>query len=140
MPDWLVVLTGIVGGLVIFWLALAAFLWFQQRRAGDDVKWRDIARLAPDTVRLIKRLATDRDVPRGTRAWLIALMVYLALPIDLIPDFIPVIGYADDAFIVVVALRSAVRHAELPAIERNWRGSPAGLRGVLTLAGLVESD
>jgi uncharacterized membrane protein YkvA (DUF1232 family) len=98
--------------------------------------WRDIARLAPDTVRLIKRLATDPDVPRGTRIWLIALMIYLVLPIDLIPDFIPVIGYADDAIIVAVALRYAVRHAGLPAIEKNWPGTSAGLRSVLSLVGL----
>jgi uncharacterized membrane protein YkvA (DUF1232 family) len=136
MPEWLIVALGVVSGLIILWGALAAFLWVQQRRAGNDVNWRDIARLAPDTVRLIKRLATDPDVPRGTRIWLIALMIYLVLPIDLIPDFIPVIGYADDAIIVAVALRYAVRHAGLPAIEKNWPGTSAGLRSVLSLVGL----
>lgn len=140
MPDWLLVVIGIVSGFVLLWLALAAFLWSQQRRAGNDVNWRDIARLAPDIVRLIKRLATDRDVPRGTRVWLIALMIYLVLPIDLIPDFIPVIGYADDAIIVAVALRYAVRHAGLSAIEKNWPGTSGGLRSVLTLVGLADSN
>lgn len=139
MPDWLVAVIAVVGGILILWVALALFLWRQQRRAGDDVPWRDIARLAPDIVRLIKRLATDRDVPRATRWWLIALMVYLVLPIDLIPDFLPVIGYADDAIIVVVALRYAVRHAGLVAIERNWPGTPTGLRSVLALVGLADS-
>lgn len=140
MPEWLLVVIGILGGLFILWASLVVFLWVQQRRAGNEINWRDIARLAPDTVRLIKRLATDRDVPKGTRAWLIALMVYLVLPIDLIPDFIPVIGYADDAIIVAVALRYAVRHAGIPALERNWPGTSAGLESLLTLAGLRRPD
>jgi len=139
MPDWLVGVAGVIGGLVLLWVALVVFLWVQQRRAGNDVNWRDIARLAPDVARLIKRLATDTRVPRGTRVWLVALMIYLVLPIDLIPDFIPVIGYADDAIIVAVALRYAVRHAGLVAIERNWPGTPAGLRSVLVLVGLADA-
>ncbi|MCI1019760.1 DUF1232 domain-containing protein [Microbacterium sp. C5A9] len=139
MPDWLVGVAGVIGGLVLLWVALVVFLLVQQRRAGNDVDWRDIARLAPDIVRLIKRLATDTRVPRGTRAWLVALMIYLVLPIDLIPGFIPVIGYADDAIIVAVALRYAVRHAGLVAIERNWPGTPAGLRSVLVLVGLADA-
>lgn len=139
MPDWLVGVAGVIGGLVLLWVALVVYLWVQQRRAGNDVNWRDSARLAPDVARLIKRLATDTRVPRGTRVWLVALMIYLVLPIDLIPDFIPVIGYADDAIIVAVALRYAVRHAGLVAIERNWPGTPAGLRSVLVLVGLADA-
>jgi uncharacterized membrane protein YkvA (DUF1232 family) len=62
------------------------------------------------------------------------LLGYLALPVDLVPDFIPVIGYADDAVVVALALRSVVRRAGPEALERNWPGTPDGLAAVLRLA------
>jgi len=55
--------------------------------------------------------------PGGVRAWLFALLVSLILPIDLVPDFVPVIGYLDDALIVAVLLRFATRHAGAQALE-----------------------
>ena len=62
------------------------------------------------------------------------------MPIDLIPDFIPVVGYADDVLIVVIALRSVVRHAGVEALERDWSGTTEGLRVVRRLAGLPEEE
>src|SRR5688572_27215176 len=95
MPEWLIIVLSVVGGLTLLWLLLIALLWIQQRRTGS-VDWRAMVRLVPDVVRLVKRLATDSTVPRGTRWWLLALLGYLLLPIDLVPDFIPVLGFADD--------------------------------------------
>lgn len=135
MPEWLVVVAGVLAGVAALWVALIAVLWWQQRRAGSAVDWRDLLRLAPDVVRLIRRLVVDPTVPRATRWWLAGLLVYLLSPIDLVPDFLPVIGYADDAIVVAVALRFAIRHAGMPAIERHWPGAPEGLRSVLTLVG-----
>ena len=60
--------------------------------------------------------------------------------VDLVPDFIPVLGYADDAIVVVLALRSAIRRAGLVALERNWPGRPDGLSAVLRLAGMTEAQ
>jgi uncharacterized membrane protein YkvA (DUF1232 family) len=119
---------------VVLWVVLVVVLWVQQRRAGRDVDWKALLRLAPDVVRLIKRLAGDPTVPRGTGWWLAALLVYLVLPIDLIPDFLPVIGYADDAIITAIALRFAIQHAGFPAVQRNWPGTEDGLSSVLALA------
>ncbi len=135
MPDWLIIVVGIVGGIVLLWVALLVALWIQQQRAGSDVDWRSILRLVPDVIRLVKRLASDPTVPRATRWWLIGLLGYLLMPIDLMPDFIPVLGYADDAIIVAIVLRFAIRHAGMDAIERHWPGTPAGLRSGLALAG-----
>ncbi len=135
MPEWLIVVLGAVAGLVVLWLALIVVLWVQQRRSGGSVDWRAVLRLAPDVVRLVRRLVADPSVPRATRWWLGGLLVYLLSPIDLIPDFVPVIGYADDAIVVVVALRFAIRHAGRPAIERHWPGTPEGLRSLLALVG-----
>lgn len=135
MPEWLIVVLGVVAGLVVLWVALVVVLWVQQRRSGGSVDWRAVLRLAPDVVRLVRRLVADPSVPRATRWWLGGLLVYLLSPIDLIPDFVPVIGYADDAIVVVVALRFAIRHAGRPAIERHWPGTPEGLRSLLALVG-----
>ncbi|PVW02999.1 hypothetical protein DEA06_14640 [Microbacterium sp. Gd 4-13] len=140
MPDWLVVVLSVLGGFILLWLLLLIVLWVQQRRAGKDVDWRAILRLVPDVVRLVKRLASDPAVPRATRWWLFGLLGYLLFPIDLVPDFIPVLGYADDAIIVAIVLRFAIRHAGMDAIERHWPGSPAGLRSVLTLVGYRPSS
>jgi uncharacterized membrane protein YkvA (DUF1232 family) len=135
MPDWAVVVVSVVAGLLLVWLVLLAVLWIQARRAGRDVDWRQIVRLVADVVVLLRRLVADPAVPRATRWWLGGLLVYLLLPIDLVPDFIPVLGYADDAIIVAVALRYAIRTAGRPAIERHWPGTPEGLASLLALVG-----
>jgi hypothetical protein len=119
----------ILGGLVLLWLMLVLALWLEQRRHPGRAKLVDLLRLAPDVVRLLRRLAADQTVPLGVRIWL-----------DLIPDFIPVLGYADDALIVAIALRFATRRAGSDAIERHWPGTPAGLAAVLRLAGLGSGE
>lgn len=67
MPEWLIVVLGVVAGLVMLWLALIVVLWVQQRRSGGSVDWRAVLRLAPDVVRLVRRLVADPSVPRATR-------------------------------------------------------------------------
>ncbi|MFE5410548.1 YkvA family protein [Microbacterium sp. NPDC056569] len=133
MPDWTIAVISVLGGLVLIWLALLLILWVQHRRAGRDVDWRQVMRLVADVVVLVKRLIGDPTVPRETRWWLGGLLVYLLLPIDLVPDFIPVLGYADDAIIVAIALRYAIRTAGESAIERHWPGTPTGLEAVFSL-------
>ena len=87
-------------------------------------------------LRLICRLAADPDLPRGVRIRLGALLVYLALPIDLIPDFIPVLGYADDAIIVTAVLRSVARRAGVSAVRAHWPGTDDGFAALAWLTGL----
>jgi uncharacterized membrane protein YkvA (DUF1232 family) len=125
-----------VGGLVVVWVALVAALYVAGRRQGDPASLRDMLRLVPDVLRMCRGLAADPDVPRGVRVRMGLLVGYLLMPIDLVPDFVPVVGYADDAIVVVWALRSVVRAAGPDALDRHWSGTPAGLRAVKRLAGI----
>jgi uncharacterized membrane protein YkvA (DUF1232 family) len=93
-------------------------------------------RLLPDLLRLLRRLAGDRGVPRAARVRLWLLLAYLPSPIDLVPDFVPVLGYADDAIVVSFVLRSVVRRAGGPVVRRHWPGTDDGLAALGRLTGL----
>ena len=124
-------LVGITGGLVLLWAVLLLALWVVKP---DEVRLRETLRVLPDVIRLLRRLAADSTLPRSIRVRLVLLLGYLALPVDLVPDFIPVLGYADDAIIVAFVLRSVVRAAGPQALERHWPGTAAGLSAVGRLA------
>ncbi|MCW2516140.1 MAG: hypothetical protein JWR11_5182 [Mycobacterium sp.] len=131
--DWWVIVVGIVGGVVLIWVVLVVALWFVKP---DAIGLRDALRLLPDLLRLVKRLASDPRMPRGVRVRLVLLLAYLALPIDLIPDFIPVLGYADDAIVVAVVLRSVVRRAGQDAVRQHWPGTDDGYAALARLTGI----
>lgn len=135
MDTWQVAI-GVAGGLLLIWLLLVGALYLIGRREGDAATLRQVLRLVPDVVRLLRRLAADPGLPRGVRLRLLLLIGYLLLPIDLVPDFVPVVGYADDAIIVALALRSVVRVAGPEALDRHWPGTPEGLAAVRRLARL----
>lgn len=121
------------GGLLVVWLVSVAALYAVARRQSDPTSLREALRLLPDVLRLLRRLTADSTLPRGVR-WRIGLTLgYLALPFDLVPDFLPVVGYADDVVVVALALRAVVRAAGPGALERHWPGTPAGLDAVRRL-------
>jgi len=109
--------------LVATYLAGLAALLIAGR--GSDV--RAVARLVPDCLRLARRLARDPRVPRARRLSLLALVAYLALPFDLVPDVIPVLGALDDALLVVLVLRGVARAAGPELVVEHWPGPPRGL-------------
>jgi uncharacterized membrane protein YkvA (DUF1232 family) len=136
VPDWWVAALAVVGGVVLLWLLLVAAFFVAGRRSDEPTTLREALRLLPDVLVLIRRLAGDASLPRGIRWRLGALLVYLALPIDLVPDFIPVAGYADDVLVVAWVLRSVVRVAGPEALDRHWPGTPQGLATVRRLTRL----
>ncbi|MEK6440640.1 YkvA family protein [Pseudonocardia sp. T1-2H] len=138
--DWWQTLIATCGGLLILWLGLLGALWLTGRRTHDPTSWQEGLRLLPDVIRLLRRLAADPDLPRGVRVRLGLLLGYLLLPFDLVPDFIPVLGYADDAIVVALALRAVVRRAGPDALARHWPGTPAGLATLHRLARLPAPD
>ena len=130
---WRDVLMSLAGAVVASWLALIVALVLI-RPKGNLL--RESLRILPDLIRLLKNLTTDPTLPRGVRVRLGLLMAYLALPIDLIPDFIPVLGFADDAIVVVAVLRSVVRRVGLEPLRGQWTGTPDGFAALCRLAGL----
>ena len=110
--------------LAAIWLLLVIGLVVAKPEAGA---LREAARIVPDAVRLIRRLAADKTLRPGVRVRLWLLLAYLLSPIDLIPDFIPVIGLADDAIIMSLTLRSVIKHAGVEAVTAHWPGTPEGL-------------
>jgi uncharacterized membrane protein YkvA (DUF1232 family) len=127
---------GVAAGLVVAWFALAGALLAVRPRGGA---LREALRLLPDLLRLVGRLAADRGLPLGVRGRLVLLGGYLAMPFDLVPDFVPVLGYADDAIIVAWTLRSVARRAGLPALRRHWPGTDDGFEALCRLLRLTEA-
>jgi uncharacterized membrane protein YkvA (DUF1232 family) len=127
------IVTGLALSLALTWLllVLALMIW---RPRGIDL--REAKRFGPDLVRLLRALASDPTLPRGVRRRLTFVLGYLALPFDLVPDFIPVLGYADDVIVVALILRSVLRRAGANALAQHWGGSVAGLAVLHRLAGL----
>ncbi|HEY8793273.1 MAG TPA: DUF1232 domain-containing protein [Gaiellaceae bacterium] len=99
---------------------------------GRDARYA--ARFIPDCLVLFKRLLRDERVPRRAKIAVALLIPYLALPIDLIPDFIPIVGQLDDALLVLVTLGYVARTAGREVITELWPGSERALRVVLVLA------
>jgi len=127
------VIVGVAVAFAVTWVAFVVFLVVVRPRG---ISLREARRFLPDVARLLADLSRDDTVSRRIRRRLGALLVYLALPIDLVPDFIPVLGYADDVIVIACVLRSAVRQAGADAVERHWRGTPEGLMLLRRLTGI----
>jgi uncharacterized membrane protein YkvA (DUF1232 family) len=120
-----------VGVAVAIYLALVLLLIVLGRRSHAVA----LARFVPDCAVLFRRLMRDERVPRSRKLLLGLLAGYLASPIDLIPDFIPVAGQLDDAVLVAVVLRSVVNRAGPGLLREHWPGPPESLNVMLRLAG-----
>ena len=116
--------------LVAVWAGFVLWLVAAGRR--DDA--RALATFIPDCIVLVTRLARDPRVPRRRKLLLLGLVGYLALPFDLVPDFIPVAGQLDDAIIVALVLRHFVKAGGDQLIRELWPGPQPSLDLILRLA------
>jgi uncharacterized membrane protein YkvA (DUF1232 family) len=135
MPTWARILVAVAAALALVWLV---FLIMLRVLSPDGSSVKQAYRLLPDVLRLISRLARDGSLPRGVRARLWLLLGYLVSPIDIIPDFIPVIGYADDLVVVAIVLRSTVRSAGIDKVRVHWPGTADGFAVLQRLTGTSE--
>jgi uncharacterized membrane protein YkvA (DUF1232 family) len=101
--------------------------------AGRRTAARELATLLPNLLRLFRGLAADPRVPRGSKVLLIIGVAWIVSPIDLIPEFIPVLGPLDDAVVAALILRHVLRAAGPDVVADHWRGDPATLDRVLGL-------
>ena len=124
----------VIGLLVAFlgvWLLLVVALWVMRPR---DVRLGELVRLVPDLLRLVRSLLADGSVPGRVRIALIGLLAYLINPIDLIPEFIPVLGPLDDVIVAILVLRYVRRRLGDDELRRRWPGTADGyelLGGIL---------
>jgi len=125
-------LIGIVVGLVVLWLALLLLFWIFRPK---DVPVREVVRLIPDLLRLLRSVIGDRGAPLDVRIVLVGLLIWILSPIDLIPEFIPGLGPLDDVIVAIVALRYTRRRLGTEALRERWTGSDDGFRLLLRVVG-----
>jgi uncharacterized membrane protein YkvA (DUF1232 family) len=123
---------GIIAGLLVVWALLIGILWILRPR---DVGLRDLVAVVPDVLRLVRGLLADGSVPIGVRLALAGLLAWLVSPIDLIPEFIPVLGPLDDVVVTVLVLRYVARRLGVPELRRRWPGSDAGFDLLVRILG-----
>ena len=130
MPWWQYALLT-VAVLVVLWTAFVVPLYLSGRRQ----EARALAGFIPDCLMLVRGLLRDQRVRRRHKLLLAALLTYLAMPFDLVPDFIPVAGQLDDVLVVGWVMRRLVRGAGAEIVREHWRGPDKSLRLILRLAG-----
>lgn len=125
--EWTLVGAGVA---LAGYAALVAVLYLAGRRTGA----RAVAGLVPDCLVLFRRLVADPGVGGWRKAMLAGLVAYLALPFDVVPDFIPVAGQLDDAILVVLVLRALLRGGGEELVRRHWPGPESSLAVILRFA------
>jgi len=123
---------GVAVALVAVWVLLLLLFWLLRPK---DVPVREVVRVIPDVLRLLKALVTDGSVPLDARIVLVVLIAWILSPIDLIPEFIPGLGPLDDVIVAVVALRYVRRRIGIDGIRVRWAGSDDGLRLLVRVIG-----
>jgi uncharacterized membrane protein YkvA (DUF1232 family) len=126
--EWLLIALGVV---VVLWAGFVVLLFAGGRR--EDA--RALAGFIPDCIVLVHRLLHDPRVPRRRKLLLVALIGYLALPFDVVPDFIPVAGQLDDVIVVALVLRHVLRGGGETVLREHWPGPERSLRVMLRAAG-----
>ena len=126
-------IVGVLVTLALVWLAFVVLIWLYRPT-------RSLAapaiRVIPDVVRLTRALLADPATPVMTKVALAGMFLYLISPIDLIPDFIPVLGQLDDVAVAAIVLRWTGRRVGVASLRRHWSGSDEGFAVLLRMLGL----
>jgi uncharacterized membrane protein YkvA (DUF1232 family) len=125
-------LVGFVLALAATWAILLVVFWFLRPKG---VSGRELVGVIPDLLRLLRSIIADRSAPLDVRLVLIGLVAWIISPIDLIPEFIPVLGPLDDVVVAIVALRFVRRRLGVEELRRRWTGSDAAFALLLRFVG-----
>ena len=98
---------------------------------------KSLLRALPDIGRLIARLVADPVLPRTAKIALAAAAVYLLSPLDLIPDFIPIVGYLDDVVLAAVLVDGILNYVDRALVLKYWPGTPQSLERLARAARLL---
>lgn len=126
MVDWLFGLGVAAAAVVGSWAVLVLLA----RRLPPGAA-RDLAAFIPDCATAVRRLRRDPRVPRRAKIVVLIAGLGVASPVDLIPEFLPVIGPLDDVVVVALALRYAGRQVPRDVLLAAWPGEPAFLERLL---------
>ena len=122
----------IVLGLVVLWSLLILVFWTLRPR---NVSAHELLRVIPDVLRLLRSVIGDRSAPLDVRVALVGLLIWILSPLDLIPEFIPVLGPLDDVVVAVVALRYLRRRLGVEDLRRRWAGTDDGFALLVRVMG-----
>jgi uncharacterized membrane protein YkvA (DUF1232 family) len=125
--EWLLVGVGVTA--IVYLILIAALVV-----AGRRTHALALARFIPDCLVLLRRLIGDEEVPRRRKLVLLGLVAYLSMPIDVVPDFVPIAGQLDDVIVAALALRYALRSGGPELLRQHWPGPDQSLQAVMRLA------
>jgi uncharacterized membrane protein YkvA (DUF1232 family) len=126
------ILLGVAAAIAALWIACLVVFWLARPKG---VPLRVVLATVPDLLRLLRSLVADPGVPLDVRIVVLGLLAWIVSPIDLIPEFIPVLGPVDDVVVAVAALRFVRRRLGLRALRERWTGSDEGFAVVARLLG-----
>jgi uncharacterized membrane protein YkvA (DUF1232 family) len=107
-------------GIAVWLLALLILVI-----VGRKQQARELAAAVPNLLFLFRGLLRDHRVPRGSKIWVLVAVIWIASPIDLVPEFIPVLGPADDVIVAALVLRHVLKRTDRSLLAEHWRGDPA---------------
>jgi uncharacterized membrane protein YkvA (DUF1232 family) len=126
------IVAGIIVALVLAWAVLIALFWVLRPKG---VGLREVVGVVPDVIRLLRSVVGDRASPLDVRLVLLGLLAWILSPIDLIPEFIPVLGPLDDVVVAVIALRYVRRRVGVEDLRRRWTGTDDGFALLVRVIG-----
>jgi uncharacterized membrane protein YkvA (DUF1232 family) len=127
VETWLIVVAVVLGVYVLAVMGLLV--------VGRTTDARALVGFIPDCIVLFTRLSRDDRVSRGRKLLLVLFIAYLAMPLDLIPDFLPVVGQLDDVLLAAIVLRTLLRGGSRELLAEHWPGPERSLRAMVALAG-----
>lgn len=123
---------GFIVALAVLWVVLLVIFWALRPKG---VSVREILGVVPDVLRLLRSVIGDRSAPLDVRLVLVGLLAWILSPIDLIPEFVPVLGPLDDVVVAVVAMRYVRRRIGVDDLRRRWAGTDDGFALLLRVIG-----